>query len=141
MSNPSPPPDPRPDDADRVRGRLMHASLKALLDRVPGSRHALPHLAALENSLGQRGAGAIEAIAPHWRARIHAQLASMPRADDDAPLQDLLARVARPAGSGRSAAPAAGGFEFERTVVIQEISHSEFMAVAAAQAGSAGPAA
>ena len=41
--------------ADRVRGRLMQAALKALLGPVSGARAAFPHLAALEEALGRRG--------------------------------------------------------------------------------------
>ena len=38
-------------DTERVRSRLMLASLRALLDQVRGSRQVLTHLAALETLL------------------------------------------------------------------------------------------
>lgn len=141
MSQPPPPattPPPPDAGAERVRGRLMAASLAALLDGVRGARAALPHLAALEASLARQGASAIEALPEHWRRRLGAQLGSLPLPADDAPLLDLARRLqAAPAGAA-SAAPAAPlrpaladpAFDPERTVVVREITHSEFMDLA-----------
>jgi len=135
-------PAPAPDaDLERVRGRLMQQSLSALLDRVRGAREALPHLAALENALGTRGTAAIGAIPPQWRRRICSQLSSLPLPQDDPPLQDLLQRLLAsldPRPRSAPLAPLAPESDMERTVVVQEISHSEFMAVANAQDKSAG---
>lgn len=69
--------------------------MKRLLDQVPGSRRALPHLAALEDGLGRRGASAAEQVPPHWLGRIVNQLGSLPLREDDHELQDLLSRLSR----------------------------------------------
>lgn len=80
---------------DRVRGQMMQVALKRLLDQVSGSRRALPHLAALEDGLGRRGACAAEQVPPHWLGRIISQLSSLPLSEDDHELQDLLSRLCR----------------------------------------------
>lgn len=80
---------------DRVRGQMMQVALKRLLDQVPGSRRALPHLAALEDGLGRRGACAAEQVPPHWLGRIISQLSSLPLSEEDHELQDLLSRLCR----------------------------------------------
>lgn len=134
MTQPSPPRD-RDQGHDRLRGRLMQQSLSALLDRVRGARDVLPHLAALEHALGERGTAAIGGIAPQHLARICSQLGSLPLPEGDQPLQDLQERLLQALASSRrpQADPA---FDPERTVVIREISHSEFMAAAAEQGGT-----
>jgi hypothetical protein len=119
--------------ADRTRGRLMAQSLGRLLDRAPGAREVLPHLAALERSLLERGAGVIEQVPPHWLSKIGSQLASLPVADDDAPLQDLLTRLLGAVREQRAEWNPGSDFAPERTVVIREITHSEFDAVAAGE--------
>ncbi len=119
------------DGADRVRGRLMQQSLKALLDRVRGAREVLPHLAALELALGGQGSGAIDKVPPHWLARICSQLSSLPLPENDPPLQDLLARLL---GALEARRAPSDGFDPERTMVIREISHSEFDAATQEQA-------
>ena len=80
-------------DADRVRSRLMQASLRALLDQVRGAREVLPHLVALEATLGKRGVGAIETIEPRLLSKICSQLSSLPLPKDDPPLLDLMTRL------------------------------------------------
>jgi hypothetical protein len=91
MSNPpSVPQDPA---AERLRGRLMQQSLGQLLDRVRGSREVLPHLAALENSLGRHGTAVIASIPASGLAKICSQLSSLPLPKDDPPLHDLLTRL------------------------------------------------
>jgi signal transduction protein with GAF and PtsI domain len=120
-------------DIDRVRGRLMQQSLSALLDRVRGARDALPHLAALEAGLGKRGTAAIRAIPPQHRARICSQLSSLPLPEDDSPLQDLQRRLLASLDDRPRPISLQPESDMERTVVVQEISHSEFMAAAAAQ--------
>lgn len=133
---PMPPPPapgnpPPPTGAGLVRGRLMAQSLMHLLDRVRGARDVLPHLAALERALVQSGVDAIGRVPPHWLAKICSQLSSLPLPGDDAPLQDLLERLLQALHGQQEPAPAAG-FDATRTVVIREISHSEFDAANAA---------
>ena len=132
--NASQPPPPRTayeSPADRLRSRLMAESLGKLLDRVRGAREVLPHLAALERGLLDDGMAAFSKVQPHWLRRIASQLGSLPLPDDDAPLQDLLHRVMDMLEAERSALDNAP-FDMERTVVIEEMSHTDFMAVARA---------
>ncbi len=133
-SSPEAPPPARAEPASVARGRLMAASLGALLDRVRGAREVLPHLAALELGLRQRGTEAIGRIQPHWLPKICSQLSSLPIPDDDPPLQDLLERLLSALHGDDDSSPLRSGFDPERTVVIREVSHSDFMAAAAEQA-------
>ncbi len=114
--------------ADQLRGRLMAASLGRLLDRVRGSREVLPHLAALERGLLSDGMAAFAKVQAHWLRRIASQLGSLPLPEDDAPLQELLHRVLDMLEAERSALENVP-FDIERTVVIEEMSHTDFMAV------------
>lgn len=135
----SPPPATRPAataTAD-APGRQMALSLGRLLDRARGSREVLPHLAALERGLISDGSAAIDRIPKHWLGRIASQLASLPLPTEEAPLHDLLKRLSGRLDEGTiewKEPSLHGSFHPERTVVIREISHSEFMAEAEAQA-------
>ena len=128
-------PAPRPDEAAlRLRGRLMATSQQAVLDQVRGARDVLPHLAALENGLFQQGVDAIQRIPPHWLPKICTQLSSLPLPEQDAVLQDLVDRLMATLKENQRPGAISGDFDPERTVVIREISHSDFMAVANEQA-------
>ncbi|MCY7316532.1 MAG: hypothetical protein LH480_13185 [Rubrivivax sp.] len=170
-SAPAATPASAPGGHEALRGKLMAASLGALLDRARGAREVLPHLAALERGLIDRGAGAVTKVPVQWLARIVSQLASLPLPDDDPPLHDLLQRLMdrlHAHGSTQTAAvsvraPATAvadarnrdrehvreqppeckrerkhehehdhdhdhESDYERTLVIREISHSEFAA-------------
>lgn len=131
---PDPPPPARAEPASVARGRLMAASLGALLDRVRGARDVLPHLAALEHGLRQRGTDAIGRIQPHWLPKICTQLSSLPIPEKDPPLHDLLELLLAAMRGEEEPAHSFGSFDPERTVVIREVSHSDFMAAAAEQA-------
>ncbi|MCC6851279.1 MAG: hypothetical protein GX886_16880 [Comamonadaceae bacterium] len=115
-------------DAELLRGRLMQRSLRALLDQVRGARDVLPHLAALEGALGEQGAAAVERIPLQFVGKVFRQLRVLPLPEDDAPLQDLVARLQH---ALRQAGPATthrlSPFDPEATVVIMEGSHSDFM--------------
>ena len=119
--------------ADRLRGRLMAQSLSRLLDRVRGAREVLPHLAALERGLMDNGTLSLAGIPRHWLAKICSQLASLPLPADDPPLHDLLGRLMDALESHRSDGDNAP-FNMERTVIIEEISHTDFMIAARADA-------
>lgn len=135
----------------------MAQSLGQLLDRVRGARDVLPHLAALERSLVEGGLASIERAPPVVLAKLCSQLSSLPLPQDDPPLHDLLSRLMdalekpagpAPGGAAPPAAPAPSAtaaspslvrprlalpdrddhpFDIERTVVIEEVSHSDFM--------------
>ncbi len=128
--------------ADRVRGQLMQAALKELLDQVRGARAALPHLAALEDALGRRGAAAVAEVPPQWLGRIITQLSGLPLRDDDPELQDLLSRLCTALGRHQQpTAPApqedAHPSDFHDPVCLEvrEISHSAFADEFPTQAG------
>lgn len=135
-----------PADADVLRGRLMQRSLRALLDRVPGARAALPHLAALESSLLAQGAQAVRAAPAKGLAKVHHQLRALPLDPTDGAIQDLLALVQRTLREHTRAAEREprlhqlSPHDPQSTVIITEGSESDFMeALAEARAG--GPAA
>ena len=118
----------------------MADSLGRLLDQARGSREVLPHLAALERSLLQRGASAVEHVPAHWLGRICSQLSSLPLPEQDAPLHDLLGRLMkRLEAQFEDDGHARAGFDPHRTVVVREISHTEFDAVQAELASTDRP--
>jgi hypothetical protein len=109
----------------------MAAALGRLLDKARGAREVLPHLAALERGLKKDGKAAIDRIPEHWLGRITSQLSSLPLPDDEPPLHDLLQCLSerlRPAAIEWEAPSMPCRFDPEQTVVIREISHSEFLA-------------
>lgn len=132
--NPTPPARAVPTPAELVEGRLMAQGLAQVLDRVRGARDVLPHLAALERSLRERGSGALRRIQPHWLPKICSQLQSLPLPVDNPPLQELQQRLLRAWADEREMDDMASGFHPERTVVIREVSHSEFEAASQEQA-------
>lgn len=113
--------------AERLRGRLMQQSLRTLLDRVRGARNVLPHLAALETSLGKHGTAVIATIATPTLSRICSQLSSLPLPSDDPPLHDLLTRLLDTLEAQQPTPQFLSTFVGENTLVIQDGSHSDFM--------------
>jgi hypothetical protein len=115
---------------------MAHA-LGRLLNRARGSREVLPHLAALERGLLSHGSAAIDRIPKQWLGRIASQLASLPLPAEEAALHDLLKRLSDRLDEGMvewKEPSLHGSFDPQRTLVIREISHSEFMVEAEAQA-------
>jgi len=119
--------------ADRIRGQLMQMALRDLLNQVRGARDALPHLAALEKALRQRGANAVYEVPPQWRAKIAAQLSSLPIRDDDRELGELLARLTGTLQVRQEirleSAHYLSDFHVDGRVEVGEVSHSEFNAL------------
>lgn len=111
----------------------MAQSLGKLLDQARGAREVLPHLAALERALLESGTHAVDRIPLHWLGRICSQLSSLPHPPDDPPLTDLLRRLAAKLEMQREGWSPDDLVSSERTVVIREISHSEFAAAEAEQ--------
>lgn len=128
------PNDPPESAAERLRGRLMQASLTRLLNQVRGARDVLPHLAALENSLHRHGSAVIATIPGDGLARICSQLSSLPLPQDDPPLHDLLTRLMDALEVNQPSPQYLSTFDGEATLVIENVSHSEFMGVAMAHA-------
>jgi hypothetical protein len=115
---------------------MAHA-LGRLLDRARGSREVLPHLAALERGLLSHGSAAFDRIPKQWLGRIASQLASLPLPSEEEALHDLLKRLSGRLDEGTvewKEPSQHGSFDPQRTLVIREISHSEFMVEAEAQA-------
>ncbi len=129
--NPSSPMAPGvPAAGDLLRGRLMQRSLQSLLDRVQGSRAALPHLAALEVALIHHGAGAVAAISQKGLSKIHGQLRILPLDPTDGSIQDLLAlvqRSLRQQAKQQQQTHQLSPHDPQSTVVITEGSESDFM--------------
>jgi hypothetical protein len=83
---------PSPDPA-RKAGRAMAFSLKCLLDKVPGAREVLPHLAALERALAAEGTAVLDQIPMPALRRMGAQLAALPLDLENLPLRALQVQV------------------------------------------------
>lgn len=112
----------------RNQALRMCLALKRLLDKVQGSRRALPHLATLETALVQQGVAALDVASAKTLAKMHTQLRVLPLDAADGPMQDLLEHVRR--ALKRKAALQTHQLspnDPESTVVIMETSHSEFM--------------
>lgn len=131
---PLPPSSKAPADpvAERLHARLMQQALRRLLDRVPLAREVLPHLAALENSLGKHGVAILDSVPMHTLAKICSQLSSLPLPDDDPPLNDLLTRLLDTLESKTPKTHFQPTEVTEATLVIEDVSHSEFMALQSA---------
>lgn len=127
-------PEAEPEGAQRLRGRLMQHSLRKLLDRVRGAREVLPHLAALEGSLGKRGVAVIDEIAKPTLVKICSQLSNLPLPPDDAALQDLLKRLLD-ALEGQPEQPMfRSTFHSDSRMMVSEITPSAFDAAQLEQA-------
>lgn len=115
------------DAAAVLRARLMHRALARLLDRVPDSRKALPHLAAFEAGLARHGIAAIERVSPRGLSKIHTQLRVLPLDPNDQTVQDLVNLVQTALRRHAAIHVEKPVFDPEATMVITEISHSAFM--------------
>ena len=80
-------------EAARRAGLSMASSLKALLDKVPGARGALPHLAALENALVTEGTDVLDHIKLPSLKKMGSQLAALPLDPNDQPLRALQIKL------------------------------------------------
>ncbi|MBL8325311.1 MAG: hypothetical protein JNJ89_10180 [Rubrivivax sp.] len=129
-----------PLDDDLARGRQMQRSLSGLLDRVRGSRSALPHLAALEAALGHLGVMALEQVQAKSLAKMLAQLRVLPLDAADGPVQDLLALVQRALRrlTREQREHQLSPHDPQSTVIITETSESDFMNALAEARGERG---
>jgi len=126
--------------ASRIRGQLMQMALRDLLNQVRGARDALPHLAALERALGQKGISAIAEVPLQWLPRITTQLGSLPIREDDRELNELLRRLTNALQVHQEpradSARFLSDFNTDDRLVVNEVSHSVFTAVLDAEAAS-----
>ncbi len=120
-----------PAQESAARGAAMTTALSAMLDRVKGSREALPLMAALERSLQTQGLSAIDNASHSVLARIAGQLATLPAAPQDSAMLDLqtylLDRLTPPAPA--AAAASAPVFVSTDALEVSEGSLTDFMAV------------
>jgi hypothetical protein len=125
---------------DRLRAGMMQQSLSHLLNRVPGARQALRHLALLETALAEHGTPLLAGLSRPVLVKLCRQLASLPVAPDDAPLLDLQERLL----CALESAPALGppehrpvqlhelsDFLTEEKLLVAEASYDDFAAAAA----------
>lgn len=113
-----------------TRGRLMRQSLTALLDRAPGARKVLPHLAALEEALARQGSAAIASISRPQLAKICSQMSSLPLPPDDRPLQLLLGRLMDALEALQPQPTYPSNFLTESRLMVAEASFTDFAAAA-----------
>lgn len=119
--------------ANRIRGQLMYMALRDLLNQVRGARDALPHLAALERALGEKGVAAIDDVPPQWLAKMASQLSSLPVRADDRELGELLRRLFSALEATKAPriedARFLSDFHTDDRVEVNEVSHSMFTAL------------
>jgi hypothetical protein len=115
----------------------MCQALSAMLDRVPGSRRALPHLAALELSLKRNGLDSVKQASVPVLHKVLAQLDGMPDLRREPALQSLqaalLSAIVRQQPTHPNAELKSLG-DSRSVVEVRELTHSTFMAMAGGQA-------
>lgn len=123
---------PSPRSLDQLHLESMRGALKALLDQVPGSRRALPHLATLELSLARSGLESVRQASYSVLKKVHAQLASLPQLPRDPGLQSLQAVLLSAMARQRPAHPRAQFTTLGESGVVEvaEVSHRNFVAAA-----------
>ena len=112
-----------------VQAAAMVVALKALLDQVPGSRQALPHLAALEGDLGRHGLAVLGKAPTPALLKASQQLARLPLPSEGRELQrlghlllDEIDARSRPSGDGMRS-----DFHTPDRLQVSEGSHTDFM--------------
>jgi len=115
-----------------VQAAAMVVALKNLLDQVPGSRQALPHLAALERDLGRHGLAVLGKAPTPALLKASQQLARLPLPADGKELQrlghlllDEIDARSRPSGDGLRS-----DFHTPDRLHVSEGSHTDFMVAA-----------
>jgi hypothetical protein len=106
----------------------MRQSLSALLERVPGSRSAFPHLAALEVALNRQGSAVIASISRAALVKICSQLSSLPLPPQDRPLQMLLGRLMDALEALQPQPTYPSNFLTESRLMVAEASYTDFAA-------------
>ena len=97
-------PDQQAQDADESLKRIR-AELKELLNRSPGAREVLPHLAVLEHALKSHGVDALDGLPPRVLTRATTQLLGVLSEPLSEGMTELRAWLSR-ALSAREEAPA-----------------------------------
>lgn len=118
----------QPSSADPGRAGAMSAALKALLDPVRGSRKVLTHVAALEADLLRHGLMVLGRVSTPTLLKLGKELATLPVAADNAPLQELqsLLLVELDSRTGRRR-PYLSSFVSDDKLLVSEGSHTDFM--------------
>ena len=131
-------PDQQAQDADESLKRIR-AELKELLNRSPGAREVLPHLAVLEHALRSHGVDALDGLPPRVLTRASTQLLGVLTEPLSEGMTELRAWLSR-ALSAREEAPAKPVKPARRLtdvtvdhVDVSESSLSDFMRVVEAE--------
>ena len=119
--------------------KRIRTELKELLNRTPGAREVLPHLAVLENALKSHGLDALDGLPPQVLTRATTQLLGVLSAPLSESMSELRTWIAR-ALSAREEPPAAPVQHTRRStdvtidhVDVSESSLSDFMRVVEAE--------
>jgi hypothetical protein len=120
--------------AANVAARAMRQELKELLNRCPGSREVLPHLAGVEHAIKTQGLAAFDALPQRVLQRALGQLESVVAEPVGAGIAELRSRIGVALknfekieqAASRRAAPSS--FLVEEKLQVSEGSHSDFMA-------------
>ena len=113
----------------------LRDELKALLNRCPGARQVLPHLAGVEQALKTQGLVAFDSLPPRVLQRAATQLESVLAEPVSAPIADLRSRLGvalrnhekAELAASRRAAPSS--FLVDEKLQVSEGSVSDFMKV------------
>ena len=135
--------DPRPPVAEKSRAvdavetgaKRMRTELKELLNRCPGAREVLPHLAGVERALKTQGLAAFDSLPPRVLGRAAAQLESVLAEPVSAGIAELRSRIGtalkdqerKEQAASRRAAPSS--FLVDEKLQVSEGRVSDFMAV------------
>jgi hypothetical protein len=121
---------PAASDAKHLRDEL-----KALLNRCPGAREVLPHLAGVEQALKTQGLAAFDSLPPRVLQRAATQLESVLAEPVSAAIAELRSRLCvalknhekAELAASRRAAPSS--FLVDEKLQVSEASVSDFMKV------------
>ena len=121
--------------AGEASAKLMRAELKEMLNRCPGARDVLPHLAGVERALKAEGLAAFGSLPPRVLERAAGQLESVVTEPVSAGIAELRSRIGvalkahekKEQALARRVAPSS--FLVDEKLQVSESSVSDFMAV------------
>jgi hypothetical protein len=114
--------------------QAMRQELKELLNRCPGSREVLPHLAGLEHAIKTQGLAAFETLPQRVLQRASGQLESVVTEPVSAGIAELRSRIGvalkkfEKIEQAVTARAAPSSFLVDEKLQVSEGSHTDFMA-------------